>query len=606
VLNEASAASATRGVIIHYHLFKNAGTSVDAILRRNFGDGWASREYPPRSDGEAAREFLVFNPHIAALSSHTLLLPPPEIPDAEIIPVIFIRHPLDRLKSAYLFEREQRADTVGVRLARENDFPGYLRARMAIPGDRSCRNFQTHRLAMAEPANGDTESARALRAFGRLPFIGSVEAFEASLAELERVVKPWFPEFRVFQARENVSRPPRPLEERMAALKAELGDELYEAVSAANAEDLELYDRALGRYLPQTGDGEGLQRLTGAPLDAGAAENQTSDGGTAEQIVEALRSNPEAYQAAAKVEGEVWGRVFSDADAKTVWEEDRIAAMRLRPGRGVSLARIFRERHLTFRSGLSLACGSGRAEREFLRLGICERFHGIDISQDVIAEARENGRGLDLTYEAADLNRVSLEPAAYDLVITQNCLHHVLELEHLAGEIWRSLKPGGYLWIHDYIGESQFQFSDLRLEIANRILEIVPERYRRDRLRNRVLSTIGRPKPGALASPFEAIRSAEIVPVFSRWFDIDYRHEESAFMGRVCPRGMRANYTETEDGPALFELMMLIESLLVEHRILAPHTGQYLMRRKPDLLRTQSDAEKLARTEPAAAASGSL
>ena len=248
--NEDSGARSRRGVIIHYHLFKNAGTSVDAILRRNFGEHWASQEYPPRSGGEAAREFLVANPHVAALSSHTLLLPPPEIPDAEIIPVIFIRHPLDRLKSAYLFEREQRADTVGVRLARENDFPGYLRARMAIPGDRSCRNFQAHRLAMAEPANGDTELARALRAFGRLPFIGSVEAFDSSLAELECVVTPWFPEFRVFQARENVSRPPRPIEERIAALKAELGDELFETVSAANADDLELYDRALARHKP--------------------------------------------------------------------------------------------------------------------------------------------------------------------------------------------------------------------------------------------------------------------------------------------------------------------------------------------------------------------
>src|SRR5205085_9891820 len=111
-------------------------------------------------------------------------------------------------------------------------------------------------------------------------------------------------------------------------------------------------------------------------------------------------------------------------------------------------ARVFRERNLTFRSGLSLACGSGRTEREFLRLGICQRFHGIDISPEVIVEARENGRGLELTYEAADLNRVVLVPAAYDLVITQNCLHDVIELEHLAEQIWRSLKPGGYLWVH--------------------------------------------------------------------------------------------------------------------------------------------------------------
>jgi len=310
--------------------------------------------------------------------------------------------------------------------------------------------------------------------------------------------------------------------------------------------------------------------------------SKASSGDSAKEIVEALRASPAAYQAAAAKEGDVWGRTFSDADAKAVWEEDRIAASQLRPGRGLGLARVFRERNLTFRSGLSLACGAGRAEREFLKLGICERFHGIDISSEAIAEARRNGQGLDLSYEAADLNRVILEPGAYELVITQNCLHHVLELEYLAEQIWRSLKPGGYLWIHDYIGESQFQFSELRLDIANRVLAILPERYRRDRLRGRVLNKIARPNPGALASPFEAIRSAEIVPIFTRWFEIDHRHEETAFMDRVCPRGMRANYTETEDGPALFEMLILIEGLLVEHGILSPHAGQYLMRRKAE------------------------
>lgn len=573
-----SAGRSRRPIIIHYHFFKNAGTSVDAILKRNFDGAWAEREYPPRSSPNAARDFLVANPYIVALSSHTLPLPPPDIPDAEILPILFIRHPLDRLKSAYLFEREQQADTVGSRLARQHDFAGYLRARLAVPGDRSCRNFHAHRLAIAEPADSGTESERALRAFERLPFVGSVERFEASLTALEEMLKPRFPEFRVFQARENVSRAPSSIDERLEQLKRELGDETYEIIVAANADDLELYRRTLERYSKQT--------MREPQSSTPAASSKTPH-----EIVRDLRASPAAYEAAAQHEGEVWGRVFSDGDTKAAWEEDQIAALKLRPARGPGLARVFRERNLHFQSGLSLACGNGRAEREFLRLGICERFHGIDISADALAEARRSGEGLDLTYETADLNRIELEPEAYDLVLTQNCLHHVLELEHLAEQIWRALKPGGTLWIHDYIGESQFQFSDARLEIANRILAVLPERYRRDRVRNRILRHIARPSPGALASPFEAVRSAEIVPVFSRWFDIDYRHEEGAFMGRLCPRGMRANYTETEDGPVIFELLMLIEGLLVEHSVLSPHTGQYLMRRKAEPLAAADSAE---------------
>ncbi|TMK27338.1 MAG: class I SAM-dependent methyltransferase [Alphaproteobacteria bacterium] len=543
-----SAESARRPIIIHYHFFKNAGTSVDAILQRNFGAGWTSREYPPRSTPNAAGEFLTANPQIAALSSHTLPLPPPDIPDAEILPILFIRHPLDRLKSAYLFERNQRADTEGSRLARQHDLAGYLRARLAVPGDRSCRNFHVQRLAMAEPADNGSEWERALRVFERLPFIGSVEAFDASLAALEAFIKPRFPEFRVFQARENVSRAPSSIEDRVAQLEDELGAETFEIIAAANADDLELYRRALARYTaPSYSPGSGSTSRT--------------------------RKIANRDEAGAKKAGAARGRESSDADPKAAWEEDKIAALTLRPARGPGLARVFRERDLRFTSGLSLACDNGRAERELLKLGICERFHGVDSSPEAIAEARQNAQGL---------------------------VHSVLELERLAEQIWRSLKPSGCLWIHDYIGESQFQFDDLRLDIANRILAVLPERYRRDRVHDRILRAIARPKPGALASPFEAVRSADIVPVFSRWFDIEYRHEESAFMGRVCPRGMRANYTETEDGPVIFELLMLIEGLLVEHGILAPHTGQYLMRRKAEPLAggaPEAEARPLADAE---------
>lgn len=301
---QAGANTARRAIIIHYHFFKNAGTSVDAILQRNFGDRWASREYPPRATPDAARDLLVANPQIAVLSSHTLPLPPPDVPGAEILPILFIRHPLDRLKSAYLFERDQQADTDGSRLARQHDFAGYLRARLAILGDRSCRNFHSYRFAMGASANGGSELERALHTLDRLPFVGSVEAFEPSLAALADMVKPWFPEFRVFYARENVSRPPSSIEERLAQLKRELGDETFDLVAAANADDMELYRRALARYAPAAG-----------------------------QTVPARGSAPEGDRIVASGGSELRGRAVSEVGREVAAEEDRIAALQLRPAR---------------------------------------------------------------------------------------------------------------------------------------------------------------------------------------------------------------------------------------------------------------------------------
>ncbi len=250
MLAAASGGTGRRAVIIHYHLFKNAGTSVDAILRRNFGPRWASQEYTAlsaRDMAEATSAFLLDHPEILALSSHTLLLPPPQLPDADIFPIIFVRHPLDRLKSAYSFERAQQADTEGARLAKQTDFAGYVRARLANPRERFCRNAQALRLAMADRAGG-SERERALRAFAQLPFVGSVEAFDASIEALQRLLAPRFPGFRSFVTYENVSRPQRDLEERIAEIRRELGNDLFEALVAANSDDLTLYSAALARY----------------------------------------------------------------------------------------------------------------------------------------------------------------------------------------------------------------------------------------------------------------------------------------------------------------------------------------------------------------------
>src|SRR5213076_1098518 len=117
----------------------------------------------------------------------------------------------------------------------------------------------------------------------------------------------------------------------------ELGAETFEIVAAANADDLELYRRALARYSAPS-----YLRASGSTSRARKVANRD--------------------EAAAKKAGAARGRETSDADPKTAWEEDRIAAATLRPARGPGLARVFRERELRFHSGLSLACGNGRAE----------------------------------------------------------------------------------------------------------------------------------------------------------------------------------------------------------------------------------------------------
>jgi hypothetical protein len=233
-----------RTIVFHYHLFKNAGTSVDELLRQNFGAAWATQEFhgPRRNNAASVLEFLRANTHLNAASSHTAHLPVPRIDGIEIFPIIFIRHPLDRLRSAYEFERRQIANTPGARLAKAHDFAGYLRVLLKNKHHRQVRNFQTFRLAQNETPRAGSERERALHALSKLPFVGSVEHFHSSLHRLERLLRPIFPHFRAARPHRNISqRREMDLSQRLNSIETCLGAELYADLLSANEDDMAVY-----------------------------------------------------------------------------------------------------------------------------------------------------------------------------------------------------------------------------------------------------------------------------------------------------------------------------------------------------------------------------
>ena len=133
-------------------------------------------------------------------------------------------------------------------MANEFDFPTYVITRLANPRDRFCRNAQTWRLAVGTRPDFGSMLERALCTAERLPFVGCVEAFDASVQVLQRLFAPHFPEFRTFAAYENVLRPGKTLDERLADIKGELGHALYDELVAANTDDLTLHREILARY----------------------------------------------------------------------------------------------------------------------------------------------------------------------------------------------------------------------------------------------------------------------------------------------------------------------------------------------------------------------
>jgi len=243
---------------------------------------------------------------------------------------------------------------------------------------------------------------------------------------------------------------------------------------------------------------------------------------------------------------------------------------------------IWRTLGITPRTGLSLGCGSGRAERNFLKQRICESFHGIDIAADAIATAVEAAakEGFNCTYEVQDLNDLKLPAQSYDLIVAQTSLHHVLRLEHTLDEVARALTPGGHFWVHDYIGESQFQFTDQRLQIMNDLLAILPEKLTYNHFNKTQTKRVNRREPGSLVSPFESIRSGEIRELLLERFDVIEAREEGSFLHRIAGMGMKQNFVTNDDTKAIFDLLLYFDNLLIEKKILTPTLGQYLLKAK--------------------------
>jgi 2-polyprenyl-3-methyl-5-hydroxy-6-metoxy-1,4-benzoquinol methylase len=304
----------------------------------------------------------------------------------------------------------------------------------------------------------------------------------------------------------------------------------------------------------------------------------------AQEIIDRAMSDRAVYDAMAARENEVWGKILPAIAQSEAAAVDAKASASLKAGRHqASLVQIAKQMALTFEKGLTLGCGAGRLERHLLASRICRSFHGIDISENAILEAKTTAarESLPITYEISDLNFLSLPKATFDLVAAQTALHHVLFLEHVAEQVWQTLTPGGYLWIHDFIGETQGQYDPERLALINRLLALLPEKLRTNHISKRTVAKIETPEPGKLGSPFEKIRSEEIVGIFERWFTIEWKGEFNAFLHLVAPPGTRIGYDENEDTRALFETLVLLDEFCIAHGILRPTGGQYLMKPRP-------------------------
>ena len=187
------------------------------------------------------------------------------------------------------------------------------------------------------------------------------------------------------------------------------------------------------------------------------------------------------------------------------------------------------------RHALEIGCGRGDLAFGLIRDGFCERIDAFDIAEGAIAAAQARAReeGLHtLRFHLLDGNRWVMARNQYDFVYASHALHHIENLEHLFAQVAETLQPGGVLFASDYIGPSRMQYADAQVAAMDAALATLPKAKRRDRFGGVKTRIERRPVELFLQNdPSEAARSADIIPVMRRFFDVE-----------VVPMGMSLSF----------------------------------------------------------------
>lgn len=111
---------------------------------------------------------------------------------------------------------------------------------------------------------------------------------------------------------------------------------------------------------------------------------------------------------------------------------------------------------------LELACGSGQ-----MTFRLCDNvksYTATDFSEEMICQAKKNICPANLLLEVQDATALPYEDGSFDAVLIANALHIMPEPDKAMAEIFRVLKPDGYLFAPTFVHGEGIAFK-LRMKL---------------------------------------------------------------------------------------------------------------------------------------------
>lgn len=258
-----------RKIVVHYHIYKAAGSTIIDGLRSSFGRDSVMEvdKYPDYAKAKAYNieffeQLAAAHPTTMAYTAHRIV---PNIhfsTKIDVFPITFVRHPLLRANSVYRFEQIRKDEWPRKHIALKYDLAGWIEWCLESNQGIESRNVQSRLFSLNDYGNymsdlkSDIHRGNLTLVYERLdtmPIVGVVEMFEHSLQAINSAAQSYFPNLRIENTQVNSTKIVEDWRVELEDVEKSLPGSLLDRFYAANSDDLDLFERYRRRLEQQQG-----------------------------------------------------------------------------------------------------------------------------------------------------------------------------------------------------------------------------------------------------------------------------------------------------------------------------------------------------------------
>ncbi|MBC7748562.1 MAG: methyltransferase domain-containing protein, partial [Methylotenera sp.] len=127
---------------------------------------------------------------------------------------------------------------------------------------------------------------------------------------------------------------------------------------------------------------------------------------------------------------------------------------------------------------ISLGAGVCNHEIHFANKGNFSEVLCIDFASSLLKKGKLKSKQLGLSnieFASLDASKMQVKPDYYDIIMFHSSLHHFFNVDNIIGNIaFKTLKKGGLLIIHEYVGPNRLQLTSIQIRAINQALATIP------------------------------------------------------------------------------------------------------------------------------------